>query len=82
MAEALMEMKTGFAPYADGSGFALSVEVRQEDESSAPTITIENCWRVDIVHWPTIRDGVERMIAALPKAKESALLRGNQEIRE
>lgn len=67
MAEALMAMKTGFAPYADGSGFALVVEVRQENESSAPTITIENCFRVDIAHWPTVRDGVKRMIAALPK---------------
>lgn len=67
MTKPLMEMKSGFAPYSDGSGFALEVEVRQESETTTATFTIENCWRVDISHWPTVRDGVERMIAALPK---------------
>lgn len=67
MAKPLIETKTGFAPYSDGSGYACEVEVRQESATSAPTITFENCWRVDVSHWPDIRDGVERMIAALPK---------------
>jgi len=67
MGNPLIEMKTGFAPYSDGSGYALEVEVRQENETSAPTFTIENCWRVDIGHWRVVREGIERMIAALPK---------------
>lgn len=66
MTKPLMKMKSGFAPYGDGSGFALEVEVRQENETSAATITIDNCWRVDISHWPDIREGIERMIKALP----------------
>lgn len=66
MPEPLVKINAGFVPYSDGSGYAVTVIVKQDDETSAPTISIESVGGFDASHWADIRTGIDRLLAALP----------------
>lgn len=66
MSEPPIKMKANFIPYSDGSGHQVSVTIEQEYEGADPTISIETAYRFEISAWPTVRNGIERMLKALP----------------
>lgn len=66
MAEKLLRMKHGFLPYADGSGYEVTVEVTLESETAAPEISISTVGGFHADGWPAVRDGIERLLKALP----------------
>lgn len=65
MAESL-SLKAGFAPYPDGSGHAVTVEVGYEYDGAPASISIECVNRVEVSEWPAVREGIERLMRALP----------------
>lgn len=54
--------KSGFAPYPDGSGFRVTVTIEQETETSAPTITFDDIWRLPADEWVAVARKIERML--------------------
>jgi hypothetical protein len=54
--------KSGFAPYADGSGFQVTITVEKETEESEPTISIESVWRMSAFEWVRVAHKIERML--------------------
>lgn len=54
--------KSGFAPYADGSGFKVTTTIEKETEESELTISIEEVWRISASEWVTVARKIERML--------------------
>lgn len=49
MSEPFYYSKSGFAPYSDGSGFRVTVTIEQETETSEPTISFDDIWRLPVL---------------------------------
>ena len=64
--ERAFDLQAGFAPYADGSGFAVSVCLRQDTATSAPELRIECNSSFDAEFWPDIKAGIDRLLKAVP----------------
>lgn len=62
--------KSGFAPYADGSGFKVNTVIEQDTEDSEPTISIEAVWRVTVSEWITASRKIERMLDLVTRPGE------------
>lgn len=60
-----LEIKSGFIPYDDGSGYRVEVEIRQETKDSPATITIDNVFRLEADRWPEVVEGIERLLRAV-----------------
>lgn len=54
--------KSGFAPYGDGSGFRVTITVEQETETSEPTISFDDIWRLPVSEWVSVSRKIERML--------------------
>ena len=62
MTDKFFYAKSGFAPYADGSGFKVETTIEQETEDSEPTISIEAVWRVPVSEWAQVSRKIERLL--------------------
>jgi hypothetical protein len=62
MAEDFFYSKSGFAPYSDGSGFRVTVTIEQETETSEPTISFDDIWRLPASEWVSVARKIERML--------------------
>lgn len=63
-----LDITAGFIPYSDGSGYQVDVRIQQEAEDADVTLSIETCYRVSASDWPTIRDGIDRLLSVAPKS--------------
>lgn len=54
--------KSGFAPFSDGSGFQVTITIEQKTESSSPTISIDDIWRLPADEWVSVARKIQRML--------------------
>jgi hypothetical protein len=66
MAEASLDIQSGFIPYSDGSGFQVAVTLRDRNDGQGPTLSIETSYEFDASKWPEVRDGIDRLLRVLP----------------
>jgi hypothetical protein len=66
MSKPPFQIKAGFVPYSDGSGFQVDVAVEQEYAGADTTMSNNTIYPFDVTEWPEIRDGIERLLKAAP----------------
>lgn len=54
--------RSGFAPYADSSGFKITVTVKKETEESEPTISFDEIHEISASEWVAAARKIERML--------------------
>lgn len=72
MGERRIDLQAGFLPYSDGSGFAVSVTIRQYAAGDDPEIWIETVGGVKASDWPEIVTGVNQLLSAIPSPPRGA----------
>lgn len=65
MAERALDIQAGFLPYGDGSGYQVSVCLR-ECAGEGFMLSIDTSYHFEARLWPEVRDGIERLLRALP----------------
>lgn len=67
MTERLLDVQSGFLPYADGSGYQVAVTLRDDNDGQGPMLSIETTYQFEASRWPELRDGIERILRVLPQ---------------
>lgn len=65
MPERALDIQAGFLPYSDGSGYQVAVCLR-ECAGEGFMLSIDTSYQFDASKWPEVRDGIERLLRALP----------------
>ena len=65
MAERALDIQAGFIPYGDGSGYQVSVCLR-DCPGEGLMLSIETGYQFEASRWPEVRDGIERILRVLP----------------
>ncbi len=68
MSEPKVTIKAGFAPYQDGSGYAVTVDIHHSSDGAEPELSINTVHRIEVAKWPEIRDGIEKLLEAVSKS--------------
>lgn len=67
MSEPKVAIEAGFAAYQDGSGYAVTVNIEHSFDGAEPEFSINTVHRIEVAKWPEIRDGIEKLLAAVSK---------------
>jgi hypothetical protein len=65
-----LRIVSGVLRYSDERGHQVNVVIEQEHEGREALVKIETDKSFDAASWPTIRDGIDRLLEALPSHNE------------
>jgi hypothetical protein len=65
MLESALKIKTGLAPYADGSGYKVEVTIEQDGHGAEPMLSIEAVYRLPASEWPAVARRIEHLLDAV-----------------